>query len=121
MYGRDWTKYEKEKLRDDVSNLQWSFQPHDPNILMADFISKLGTSSDKHVAIKKLNQKEIKLRLHPWITPEIRKLLNVRERLFARKKIDPDNERLDQVYKIARNRANRKILRNLRRITAKHI
>ena len=61
MYGRDWTKYDKDKFRDDVSNQQWIYQPQDPNVLMGDFITKLGTSSDKHVAIKKLNQNVIPL------------------------------------------------------------
>merc|ERR1711888_502578 len=35
---------------------------------------------------------EIKLKLNPWITSEIRKMLKVRDRLFARKKREPDNE-----------------------------
>ena len=59
--------------------------------------------------MKKLSPKEIKLKLNPWITPEIRKMLQVRDRLFARKKREPGNERVDQVYKIARNRVSRKI------------
>ena len=76
---------------------------------MSDFYSKLGGSSDKHVKVKKLSPREIKLKLNPWITPEIRKMLNVRDRLFARKKREPENERVEQVYKIARNRVSRKI------------
>ena len=36
-------------------------------------------------------------------------MLKVRDRLFARKKREPNNERVDQVYKIARNRVSRKI------------
>ena len=33
----------------------------------------------------------------------------VRDRVFARKKREPNNARVDEVYKIARNRVNRKI------------
>ena len=36
-------------------------------------------------------------------------MLIVRDRLFARKKREPNNERVEQVYKIARNRVSRKI------------
>ena len=109
MYGRDWSKYEEEKFRDEISNHDWQNDSEDPNVLMTDFYSKLGGSSDKHVKVKKLSPKEIKLKLNPWITPEIRKMLQIRDRLFARKKREPYNERVDQIYKIARNRVSRKI------------
>ena len=59
--------------------------------------------------VNKLSLREIKLKLNPWITPEIRKMLNIRDRLFARKKREPDKERVEQVYKIARNRVSREI------------
>ena len=109
MYGRDWSKYDRDKFRDEISNHQWQSNSEDPSVLMSDFYSKLGGSSDKHVKVKKLSPREIKLKLNPWITPEIRKMLNLRDRLFARKKREPTNERLEQVYKIARNRVSRKI------------
>ena len=98
-----------EKFRDEISNHQWQYDSDDPNVLMSGFYAKLGGSSDKHVNVKKLSPREIKLKLNPWITPEIRKMLNIRDRLFARKKREPTNERVEQVYKIARNRVSRKI------------
>ena len=76
---------------------------------MSDFFSKIGKSSDKHVNVKKLSPREVKLKLNPWITPEIRKMLKVRDSLFARKKREPNNKRVEEVYKIARNRVSRKI------------
>ena len=109
MYGRDWSKYDVEKFRDEISNHEWQYDSDDPNVLMSGFYAKLGGSSDKHVNVKKLSPREIKLKLNPWITPEIRKMLNIRDRLFARKKREPTNERVEQVYKIARNRVSRKI------------
>ena len=112
MYGRDWSKYDEQKFRDEISNHQWETDSEDPSVLMSDFYKKLGGSSDKHVKVKKLSPREIKLKLNPWITPEIIKMLNLRDRLFARKKREPDNERVDQVYKIARNRVSRKIQRS---------
>ena len=86
MYGRDWSKYDTDKFRDEISSHQWRYNSDDPSILMSDFYSKLGGSSDKHVKVKKLSPREIKLKLNPWITPEIIKMLNLRDRLFARKK-----------------------------------
>ena len=109
MYGRDWSKYDRDKFRDEISNHQWLIDSDDPSVLMSDFYSKLGGSADQHVKIKKLSPREIKLKLNPWITPEIKKMLDLRDRLFARKKREPSNQRVEQVYKIARNRVSRKI------------
>ena len=81
----------------------------DPSVLMSNFYSKLGGSSDQHVKVKKLSPREMKLKLNPWITPEIKNMLNLRDRLFARTKREPNNERVKQVYKTARNRVSRKI------------
>ena len=108
MYGRDWSKYDQQKFRDEISNLQWSYDSDDPSALMSDFYTKLGGSSDKHVNVKKLSPKEIKLKLNPWITTEIKKMLKMRQALCTYKR-EPNNERIEQVYKIARNRVSRKI------------
>ena len=109
MYGRDWSKYDQVKFREEVSNHQWRYDSEDPNILMSDFYSKIGGSSDKHVKVKKLSPREIKLKLNPWITTEIRKMLGIRDRLFARKKREPNNATVEQAYKLARNKVSRKI------------
>ena len=109
MYGRDWSKYDQIKFREEVSNYQWQYDSEDPNILMSDFYSKIGGSSDKHVKVKKLSPREMKLKLNPWITQEIRKMLAIRDRLFARKKREPNNVTVEQAYKLARNRVSRKI------------
>ena len=52
MYGRDWSKYDKQKFRDEISNHQWETDSEDPSVLMSDFYKKLGGSSDKHVKVK---------------------------------------------------------------------
>ena len=112
IYGRDWSKYDPDKFREEISNHQWEHDSNDPSILMSDFYTKLGGSSDNHVKVKKLTPREMKLKLNPWITPEIKKMLNLRDRLFARTKREPNNERVRQVYKTARNRVSRKILKS---------
>jgi hypothetical protein len=68
---------------------------------------RLEGCDERHSPIEKLNPKEIKLRLKPWITPEIQKLIVVRDRLFARKKRQPDNEHVRSIYNQARNRVSR--------------
>ena len=43
-------------------------------------------------SVKKLSPRDVKLRLNPWMNPEILKLIRTRDRLFARRKREPDND-----------------------------
>ena len=53
--------------------------------LFIDFHTKLQGCVERHAPIKKFLPKEIKLISKPWITTEIRKLIKVRNTIFARK------------------------------------
>lgn len=109
MFGRDFSKFSGEKFRDDVSIQNWHHATNDPNLLMSDFIWRLNGCTDRHAPIKKLSPKDIKLRLHPWITPDIQKLIRLRDKLFARKKRQPENSTVQETYNQVRNRVNRAI------------
>ena len=109
MVGRDYSKFSADTYRDDVSIQNWNLSSNDTNFLMGDFVWKITGCSDRHAPIKKLNPKEIKLKLNPWMTPELLKLIRIRDRLFARKKREPDNLLVKQTYNRARNRVNRDI------------
>ena len=86
MFGRNYSKFSEDHFRDDVSIQRWKQDSNDSNILMSDFIWRLDGCAERHAPIKKLTPPEIKLRLNPWMTPEILRLIRVRDRLFARKK-----------------------------------
>ena len=109
MYGRDYSKFSEDQFRDDVSIQQWNMGSNDPNLLMNDLVWKLDGCADRHAPSKKLSPKEIKLKLKPWITPDIIKLIKVRDRLFSRKKREPDNLRIKTIYNQVRNRVNREL------------
>ena len=87
----------------------------DPNILMSDFVWRLDGCTERHAPTKKLSQKDIKLRLKPWITNEIRKLMRIRDRLFARKKSEPANVTVLNAYKRVRNKVKNEILKSKRK------
>ena len=59
--------------------------------------------------IKKLSPKEIKLQSKPWISTEIFKLIKDRNKIFARKKRQPNNANTKRLYYLFRNRAAREI------------
>ena len=109
MYGRDSKNYVEANFIEDVSNQNWNFSSHDSSFLMADMVGKLNDCVERHKPLKRLNPKEVKTKLKPWITPEILKLIRLRDKLFARKKRQPSNEHVKNVYIQARNRVNHKI------------
>ena len=49
------------------------------------------------------------LTLKPWITHEIQKLMKIRDRLFARKKRQPENDHVREVYNRVRNNVCRQL------------
>ena len=110
MYARNYSKYSDELFRDIVST-QVLYHPNvrDVNFLAGDFVWKLSGSAELVAPIEKLKPKQIKLRLKPWISNDIQKLIKVRDNLFARKKRQPDNEHVRKTYNIARNRVTREL------------
>ena len=73
MYGRNMKKFSEDAFRDDVSIQQWRQDTDDPSLLMADLSWKLNGCAERHAPTEKLNLKEIKLTLKPWMTPDIQK------------------------------------------------
>ncbi len=115
MFGRDYSNFSDDRYRDDVSIQRWMSNCVDPNILMSDFVWRLDGCTERHAPTKKLSQKDIKLRLKPWITNEIRKLMRIRDRLFARKKREPANVTVLNAYKRVRNKVKNEILKSKRK------
>ena len=107
IIGRNLKGFSEDLYCDDVSIQNWNLESQEANFLMADFIWKLTGTADRHVPIKQLSPKEVKMRINPWMTPQILKLIRIRDRLFARKKKEPDNILIKQIYNQARNRVNR--------------
>ena len=85
MYGRDTSRFDEESYRRDVANHVWTENSDDANVIAVDLITGLDEKTSNAAPVKRLNPKEIKCRLNPWITTEIRKLIGIRDRLFARK------------------------------------
>ena len=107
MYGRNLKNFSAEDFRDDVAIQQWSKDTEDPSLLTYDLVWRLNGCAERHGPTEKLKPKEVKLKLKPWITLEIQKLIKVRDRLFARKKRQPENKHVDLIHSQARNRVNR--------------
>ena len=77
--------------------------------LTYDLIKKLDGCAERHAPTHKLNPRETKFALKPWITPEIQNLMRIRDRLFERKKRQPQNDHVREVYNRVRNRVSRQL------------
>ena len=109
MYGRNFKQFSESSFQDDVSIQRWNLSSNDPNHLMKDFLWRLDGCVDRHAPTKKLNPKEVKRRLNPWMTNKIMKLIRIRDRLFERKKKEPGNAQVTEVYKKVRNKVSNEI------------
>ena len=112
MYGRNLRQFSEIEFRNDVSIQQWRQDTDDPNLLTYDLVKKLDGCAERHAPTHKLNPKEIKFKLKPWITPNIQNLIKLRDRLFERKKRQPENEHVREVYNRVRNRVSRELERS---------
>ena len=80
------------------------------------FTPKLQGCVERHAPLKKLSPKEIKLKTKPWITKQISKLINVRNKIFARKKRQPNNTNTKRLYNLFRNKVIREIKKSKKKV-----
>ena len=85
-----------------------------------DFYNKLEGSVNRHAPLKKLSLKEIKLKNKPWLSDNILKLIKIRNKVFARKKRQPNNESCKRLYNLLRNRVNRELKKSKKQYYAEY-
>ena len=109
IYLRDYSTFSSESFRDDVSIQNWVYSHDNIHDSFNDFYNELEGSVNRHAPLKKLSPKEIKLKNKPWLSAEIQKLIKIRNKVFARKKRQPNNECCKRLYNLLRDRVNREI------------
>ena len=85
-FQHDYSKFQIENFREDVSIQNWNNDSNDANDLFNDFHFKLQGCVDSHAPLKQLTHNEVKIANKPWVTPAISKLIKIRNKFFARKK-----------------------------------
>ena len=111
IFKRDLKNYDKASLIADVININWhdilEMEKGDVNLSYNAFDNKVNEILEKHVPLKKLNKKQLRLQSKPWITPGIVKSIKRRDNLLKKyiKTIDVDlKENLHKEYKQLRNK-----------------
>ena len=100
MYSRNYSRFSSKDFHDDVSIQKWNYDLDNPADLFNDFFWRFF--------------REIKLKIKPWITPELSNTIKTRNKLFERKKRQPTNENVKLLYNIFRNRVNRELKKSKR-------
>ena len=78
-------------------------------IYLKTFIQNLKALFNRHAPLKKLSAKEIKIKNKPWLNVEILKMIKTRNKVFHRKRRQPNNEHCKRLYNLLRNRINREL------------
>ena len=109
IYKRDYSNFSEQSFRDDVSIQSFKKELVNVNDQFADFFFKLDGCVNRHAPLKKLTNKEFKLKQKPWITSKILKMISIKNKLINRKKRQPNNDNIKRLYNIFRNRVNREL------------
>ena len=69
---RNWKNFESNKCISDFNQLNWEQilcnEENDVNFSVNKYLSKIDSLLDTHAPFKKLNKKELKFLIKPWIT-----------------------------------------------------
>ena len=120
VFTRDYANFSSESFQDDISIQNWNNRYDNINDQFNDFHWRLDECINRHAPFKKLSPGEIKLKCKPWISNKITKMIKVRNKLFARKKWQPNNAGVCELFKKFRNRINREILKSKKDYFAKY-
>ena len=102
-------KFSAESFIADITIQKWYNDFQEVNDSYNDFIFRLEGCVNRHVPIKKLNQKEQRRNQKPWITNEILKKIKHRNKLFAQRKSNPNEVNIKRIYVLFCNAVNRDI------------
>ena len=120
IYQRDYTNFSSDSFREDVSIQKWKYTHGNVHDSFSDFYSKLEGSVNRHAPLKKLTPEEVKLKSKPWLNVELQKLVKIRNKVFARKKRQPNNVNHKRLYNLLRNKVNRDIKKCKRQYYAEY-
>ena len=120
IYKRDYSKFSEKSFRDDVSIQNFNNDFTNIHDQFNDFFFKLEGCVNRHAPYKKLTSKEIRTNDKPWISSELIKMIKIKNKLFYRKKRQPDNLNIKRLYNIFRNRVNRELIKSKKEYYSKY-
>ena len=120
IFQHDYSNFESQQFRDDVSIQNFNNNCNNVNDQFWDFYHKLNGCVERHAPVTQLTPAQIKLKNKPWITSQIKKMINIRNKLFKRKKRQPNNSNVKIVYNLFRNRIIRELKKSKKSYYSKY-
>ena len=108
LYKRDYSTLNYEKLVNDVQIIDWSevlVSELDPSSMFHLFYDQISAIIDKQIPFKQITRKEVKLRSKPWITPAIKRSIQVKNK-WHRKFLKTKSIYYFNKFKYDRNKLN---------------
>ena len=105
-YKRDYKMFNEQDFLNDLSANDWDNNITDTNAKYNIFIWDLEHCANKHAPLKKVNKRKRKIMTKPWISDQILKKIKHRNKLFAKKKNNPEDAYTKSVYNKFRNSVN---------------
>ena len=109
LFQDDYSKFNEHSFINDFKELLWE-DINDLNLNLNgnfdNFYEKVHTTVIQHAPLKKVTQKQLKLKAKPWVNPHIQKLINYRYKLL-RKLRKSHSKSTEELYKKFRNRVVR--------------
>ena len=85
LYKRDYSKFDKIALLNEIEEIDWEMtfpSDNNPTNMFHSFYDKISTIVDKHIPIRKISKRQLKFNSKPWITSAIKKSIQVKNKLY---------------------------------------
>ena len=112
IYKRDYSSYKEEEFLAEIQSVNWEeVFPAQVDIeqLFNSFHKKLTEIVYKHVPLKRVSKRQLKMQFKPWIKKGIRRSISIKNKLYKRYSITK-NDYYFSKYKSYRNRIKHLIL-----------
>ena len=111
VMSRSWSSFNEDNFRNDFNTLNWkeilSVDKNDSESSFNCFLDNFNILFDKHVPLKKLTKRQIKLRNKPWVTSGLLTSMKIRDSILCDLNNTSDSDLkafLHSRYKFYRNR-----------------
>ena len=109
IYKRDFSNLSESELVEEVGQVDWenvlNGDNPNPTSMFDSFYNKVSSIIDKHIPIKQLTKRELKIQSKPWITPAIRESIRKKNKLYKRY-LKTKSQQIYYNFKQYRNKIN---------------
>ena len=108
IFKRDYSKFDQQALISEIQLIDWEtiFVPNDSACNMfKSFYSKISSIINKHIPVKQLSRREIKLKSKPWISKALRKSIQIKNNYY-KKYLKTKSTYYHTKFKLYRNKLN---------------